>query len=62
MRPDLPPHSDNCKRYHTYCSNEDQTGSPVCPSLCTGRGGEQLHREIDGLPSIWGSVEAEREI
>lgn len=39
VRPDLPPHSDNCKRYHTYCSNEDQTGSPVCPSRHTGTGG-----------------------
>lgn len=39
VRPDLPPHSDNCKRYHTYCSNEDQTGSPVCPSQHTRKGG-----------------------
>lgn len=39
VRPDLPPHSDNCKRYRAYCSNEDQTGSPVCPSRHTRTGG-----------------------
>lgn len=37
LLPDLPPHCDNCKRYHTYCSNEDQTVRALCPSLCTGK-------------------------